>query len=116
MEPRDVTPHRELEKLVIQTKTPNEPSFAPPNHNWDDNWDNGKAEITMTFEPESPKMPRYSTLDEPYIHQSYSASSHALGERPEMKIVSSVLSLPIEKNVWDDDDYGSGGNITMSFE
>ena len=100
-------------RWLSQTKPSNESSLAPPKDKWD-NWDHG--EIMMTFESESPKLPRHSTLNEPYLHHSFSASSHALGERPEMKTVSSVLSMPIEKNVWDDDDYGSGGNITMSFE
>ena len=116
VKPRDVTPERELEKLVIQTKTTNGPSLVPPKDKWDDDWEAGRSEITMTFEPESPKKARYSTLNEPYLHHSLSASSRALGEISEIKAVSSVLSLPIEKNVWDDDDYGSGGNITMSFE
>ena len=116
VKPRDVTPKRELEKLVIQTKTPNGWSLAPPKDKWDDDWEDRGGEITMTFAPESPKMARYSTLNESYLHQSLSTSSHASGERPEVKAVSNVLSLPIEKNVWDDEDYGSGGNVSMSFE
>ena len=116
VEPRDVTPKRELEKLIIQTKTPNGWSLAPPMDKWDNSWEDRKEEITMTFAPESPKIAQYSTLNETYLHQSLSTSSHALGERPEVKAVSNVLSLPIEKNVWDDEDYGSGGNISMSFE
>jgi hypothetical protein len=115
VEPRDVTPTRELEKLVIQTTMPNESSIVPAKDKWDDNWEDETREITMTFEPESPKLPRHSALNEPYLHQSFS-SSPALGEILEIKTVSRVSSMPFEKNVWDDDDYGSGGNITMSFE
>jgi hypothetical protein len=112
--PRDITPKKELDKLVVDTKKmPHESNLLPSKTRWDDET---KEEITMSFEPESPKVPQHSTWNEPYTYHSFSVSSQALEEMPGIKPVSSIAGMPIEKNVWDDDDYGSGGNITMSFE
>ena len=101
VEPRNVTPHRELEKLVVNTSKPTVSNRGPTENERDE----GSAEITASAPPSAPIR-----------HSPPPASSNSFGEMPEIKPVSSMLSLPIEKNVWDDDDYGSGRNITMSFE
>ena len=118
LRPRNITPHRELDKLVVDTKKmPSTSHLAPPANEWDTQ--TGGGGITMSFEPESPRLPTASTLrttNDPYMHQSLSVSSHVLGEKADVR-PASMLSMPMEKNVWDDeDDFGSGGNITMSFE
>ena len=96
---------------------PSTSHLAPPANEWATS--TGGGGITMSFEPESPRVPTASTLrttNEPYMHPSLSVSSHVLGEKTDMR-PASILSMPMEKNVWDDeDDLGSGGNITMSFE
>jgi hypothetical protein len=107
--PLDVMPQRKLGKMVVETKKPRtEPTKSTWTEPSKNAWDNA-GEITMSFEPDSPKIPRKSALNDPYLFEI-----DTLGERP--GISSSVLNIPVEKNVWDDDDYGSGGNITMSFE
>jgi hypothetical protein len=118
LRPRNITPHRELDKLVVDTKKmPSTSHLAPPTNERDTSM--GGGGITMSFEPESPRVPSSSTLrttNEPYMHPSLSVSSHVLGEKADVR-PASILSMPMEKNVWDDEgDLGSGGNITMSFE
>jgi hypothetical protein len=118
LRPRNITPHRELDILVVDTKKMSSTShLAPPANEWDTY--TGGGGITMSFEPESPRVPTnpsFRTANEPYMHESLSVSSHMLGEKQDVR-PTSLLSMPMEKNVWDDeDDFGSGGNITMSFE
>jgi hypothetical protein len=113
IEPRNVTPHRELDKLVVNTKN-NAPPLSSLTSPWDDH---AGGEITMTFEPESPKLSRPSMFHDSYVHHSYSASIHSsTPSTKESKPAVSMSHLPVEKNVWDDDDVGTGGDITMSFE
>ena len=113
IEPRNVTPHRELDKLVVNTENTTQ-KVSSPTSPWDDH---ARGEITMTFEPESPKLSRPSMFHEPYMHHSYSASiSSSTRSTKESKPAVSLSHLPVEKNVWDDDDVGTGGDITMSFE
>jgi hypothetical protein len=114
IKPRDITPQRPLEKLILEPRRPlKEWSLSPPKTNWESETGGG---ITMSFEPDSPQAPRPSTFTtEPSLGQSYRPPSRSL-ERIEVKPVASIPSMPIEKNVWDDDDYGSSGNITMTFE
>ena len=108
LRPRNITPHRELDKLVIDTKKISSTShLGPPENQWDMQPEAGG--ITMSFEPESPKMTTAPTFmtQEPYVHQSLSVSSGMLQEKPDVR-VGSMFNLPMEKNVWDDD-FGSGG-------
>jgi hypothetical protein len=114
IEPRNVTPHRELDKLVVNTKSPtNSEIVSSPASLWDDH---AGGEITMIFEPESPRLARPSMFQEPYARHSYSTSiPSTAANTKEIKPASSMSHLPVEKNVWDDDDFGSG-DITMSFE
>jgi hypothetical protein len=105
---RSITPQRDPGKLVVDSQ---KSTLSPVKNNWEDG-----GEITMSFEPDSPGLPHTSTLNTPYLHQLHSSSSHSLGERSRGIQGLNVLSLPIERNVWDDEDYGSGGDITMSFE
>jgi len=118
LRPRNVTPYRELDVLVVDTKKISSTThLAPPEPAWDTQPVGGG--ITMSFEPESPKVkspPSFRTTHEPYMQPSLSASSQVLGEKLDVR-PASLLSMPMEKNVWDEeDDFGSGGNITMSFE
>jgi hypothetical protein len=112
--PRDVTPKRELDKLVIDTKKASVGWNLPPPEN---EWDHGtEREITMTFAPDSPELPRTPARKETVLNEPYSTSPKRLEEWTEYKPKSPLSTLDLERNVWDDDEYGSGGNITMSFE
>lgn len=118
LRPRNITPHRELDKLVVDTKRmPSTSPLVPLEPAWDTHA--GGGDIIMTFEPETPKVksaPSFRTTHEPYMHPPLSVSSNVLGEKSDVR-PANMLSMPMEKNVWDeDDDFGSGGNITMSFE
>lgn len=124
LKPRDITPKKELDKLVIDTKKMSVGwNLAPPKNHWDDDPSTTEGGIKMSFEPEPPEAIRPPTnqsfTPQPYIQQSYSTSSQSISEKKEdTRPLSSVLNIPVEKNVWEDDDYGggSGGNITMTFE
>jgi hypothetical protein len=111
IQPRNITPNQELEKLVIDTKKVNGWKPSLQETGWND-----EPEITMSFAPESPETTRHATLGAPYMHNTHSISAHTLGDKTVLKLSPSLSNLPIEKNVWDDDDIGSGGDITMSFE
>jgi hypothetical protein len=111
--PRDVTPKRELDKLVIDTKKASVGWNLPPPEN---DWDEGtRGEITMTFAPDSPELPRTPARRQTVSSPSYSASPTRLEETTQYK-PKPLSNIDLERNVWDDDDYGSGRNITMSFE
>jgi Protein of unknown function (DUF726) len=106
IQPRDVTPNRELNKLVVDTTKMNGVWNPSP-----------KGGISMSFEPESPRMSRPSTLSPPIVQQTRSTSMHSVADKIPLKPSPSLSSMSLEKNVWNDDyDDGSGGNITMSFE
>lgn len=107
--PRDVTPKRELDKLVIDTKA-SVGWNLPPSPNDRDGGTGG--EITMTFAPDSPQLPKPPARKETDFNQPYSTSPTRLEETTEYK-PKALSNIDLERNVWDDDDYGS---ITMSFE
>src|SRR5579859_123905 len=110
--PRDVTPKRELDKLVIDTKKASVGWNLPPGNEWDETG----GEIKMTFAPDSPELPRTPARKESVLNEPYSTSPTRLDEWTEYKPKSPLSTLDLERNVWDDDEYGSGRNITMSFE
>src|SRR5579859_5433092 len=110
--PRDVTPKRELDKLVIDTKKASVGWNIPPGNEWDETG----GEIKMTFAPDSPELPRTPARKESVLNEPYSTSLTRLDEWTEYKPKSPLSTLDLERNVWDDDEYGSGRNITMSFE
>ena len=111
---KDITPRRPLEKLIVDTKKSHStPSLLLPAH--DNGWDDHpQGEIQMSFMPESPQMIRPSTFQK--MEPQRSTRSLNIEREPEFKPADNGAALPFERNVWDDDDGGSGGNITMSFE
>ena len=116
IQPRNVTPKRELEMLVVDTKkAPTKLSVPIVKNYWDDEPEE-RGEISMSFEQDAPQTIRSSRFRDLPSSKPCSPSTSTLQGRPEIKHGTSVLSIPIERNVWDDDDYGSEGNITMSFE
>jgi len=111
--PRDVTPKRELDKLVIDTKKASVGwNLPPPENDWGE--ETG-GQIKMTFAPDSPELPRTPARKETVFNQPYSTSAPRLEETTNY-VPKPLSNIDLERNVWDDDDYGTGGNITMSFE
>src|SRR5271170_3397402 len=90
LRPRNITPHREFDKLVVDTKKmPSTLHLAPHVNEWDTS--TGGGGITMSFEPESPRIPTASTLgttNEPYMHPSLSVSLQMLGEKADVRPAS----------------------------
>ena len=116
--PRDITPQKPLAPLVLDTKRSESTGWVVDLQK--DTWDSKPNEpITMSFMPDSPDRSRalaFRSAD-PAPPPSISVSSDALAPKLETGPISSVFSMPYERNVWDDDyQEESGGNITMSFE
>ena len=116
--PRDVTPQRPLAPLVLDTKRSQSTGWVVDLPK--DDWDTKPNEpITMSFVPDSSEQSRAPAFPaaDPARPPSISTSSDALAPKLETGPISSVFSVPYERNVWDDDyQEESGGNITMSFE
>jgi hypothetical protein len=111
----DPTPRRPLQHFISMPKKTT-PAATLQLPKAEDHWgDFNGGGIQMSFEPESPRVERPSALNVPYRNPSQSSSTHSLQKKPEVKPVS-LSAMPYERNVWDDDEFGSGGNITMSFE
>jgi hypothetical protein len=110
----EVSTRRPLQDFISQPmKAPAATLRLPKAENhWGNSSDTG---ITMSFDSESPLAERPSTLNVPYRRPSLSSSTHSLEKKLEVKPIS-LSTMPFEHNVWDDDEFGSGGNITMSFE
>ena len=115
--PRDVTPRRPLAPLVLDTKRSESTGWVVDLPK--DTWDTKPNEpITMSFMPDSPERSRTLAFPsaDPAPPPSISVSSDALDSKLTTGPISSVFSMPYERNVWDDSQEESGGNITMSFE